>query len=232
MEQQQDYKKTLRSIPLFSEMSIEHLRKLTVISKVKKILPNEILFLEGDYYKGFYVQLKGAVKIFKTSAEGKESVVHLINPFNVFADIPLFEGNDYPVSAQALEECLVLFIPKDGFINLIKEEPEISLKMLAGFAKRLKALVAQVDDLTTKEVKNRLAKYLLKEIKNNKTENLPEPFVKLTIPKTTLASYLGTITETLSRTFKKFQDNEIIKVKGKTIFIEDINKLKELTRNN
>lgn len=235
MNKTQLYKKdhqTLLSIPLFSELSVEHLRKITSISEIKKFPPHEILFLEGDFYKGFYIQLKGSVKIFKTTAEGKESVVHLIKPFNVFADIPLFEGNNYPVSAQTLEECLVLFVPKDGFINLIKEEPEISLKMLAGFAKRLKGLVAQVEDLTTKEVKNRLAKYLLKEIKNNKSINLLDPFVKLTIPKSTLASYLGTITETLSRTFKKFQDQEIIKVKGKTIFITNLNKLKELEGSN
>jgi CRP/FNR family transcriptional regulator len=224
-------KETLRSIPLFSELSIEQLRKLSSISKIKKIDSHTIIFLEGDLYIGFYIQLKGSVKIFKTSVDGKETVVHIIKPFNVFADIPLFEGNDYPVSAQSLEECIVLFVPKDGFINLIKTEPDISLKMLAGFAKRLKSLIAQVEDLTTKEVKNRLANYLLKEIKNNKTENLSEPYLKLTIPKSTLASYLGTITETLSRTFKKFQDQGIIRVNRKTIFISDLQKLIKLADN-
>ncbi|MBU2494227.1 MAG: Crp/Fnr family transcriptional regulator [Bacteroidetes bacterium] len=222
---------TLLSVPLFSELSVEHLRKITAVSEIKRIPSHEILFLEGDHYKGFYIQLKGSIKIFRTTAEGKESVVHLIKPFNVFADIPLFEGNNYPVSAETLEECLVLFVPKDSFINLIKEDPNISLKMLAGFAKRLKELVVQVDDLTTKEVKNRLAKYLLKEIKNNNTEILPEPFVKISIPKKALASFLGTITETLSRTFKKFQDQGIIKIKGKTVFIIDLKKLKELNGN-
>lgn len=219
---------TLRSVPLFSHLSIEHLRKITAISQIKNISAHQIIFLEGDTYKGFYIQLKGSVKIFKTTSQGKESIVHLIKPLNVFADIPLFEGNNYPVSAETLEECLLLFVPKDAFINLIKEEPEISLKMLAGFAKRLKSLVEQVEDLTTKEVKNRLAKYLLKEIKNNNTENLPEPFLKLSIPKSSLASYLGTITETLSRTFKKFQDQEILRINRKNIFILDLKKLKDL----
>lgn len=224
-------KATLRSIPLFSELSIEQLRKLTAISQIKKISAHETIFLEGDSYKGFYIQLKGSVKIFKNSIDGKESVFHIIKPFSVFADIPLFEGNNYPVSAQTLEECIVLLVPKEEFINLIKEEPEISLKMLAGFAKRLKSLITQVEDLTSKEVKNRLAKYLLNEIENNKTEKLPEPYLMLSIPKSTLASYLGTITETLSRTFKKFQDQEIIRVNRKTIFINDLQKLKKLADN-
>ncbi|MBL1213996.1 MAG: Crp/Fnr family transcriptional regulator [Ignavibacteriae bacterium] len=226
----QNSKETLRSIPLFSELSIEHLRKITAVSKIEKIPAHKIIFNEGDFYRGFYIQLKGSVKIFKTSIDGKESVFHIIKPFNVFADIPLFEGNNYPVSAETLEECILLFVPKDGFINLIKEEPDISLKMLAGFAKRLKSLIVQVEDLTIKEVKNRLAKYLLTEIENNKTENLPEPFLKLSIPKSTLAPYLGTITETLSRTFKRFQDSGIIRISGKNIFINDLHKLKELAK--
>ncbi len=156
-------KETLRDIPLFSELSIEQLRKISVFSKVKRFSKNEIIFNEDDTYIGFYILLKGVIKVYKVSLSGKESVVHIVKPFNVFADIPLFEGGNYPVSAQAIEESLVLFVPKEKFLELIKIEPEISMKMLAGFAKRLKSLVNQLDDIASKEVPNRLAKYLLKE---------------------------------------------------------------------
>lgn len=222
--------RTLREIPLFSELSIEQLREISAISAIKKIAKHEFIFSEGDYYKGFYILLKGAVKIFKITFEGKESVVHIVKPLTAFADIPLFEGSNYPVNAQAIEESLALFIPKEGFIDLLKKNHEISLKMLAGFAKRLKALVAQIEDLSLKEVPNRLAKYLLKEIKIAGTEKLPEPFVKLTIPKSTIAPYLGTITETLSRAFKKLQHEGILRVKGKVIFVSDIKRLKQLAK--
>ncbi len=84
--------------------------------------------------------------------------------------------------------------------------------MLGGFAKRLKALVVQIEDLTSMEVPNRLAKYILKEVKSSGTEKLAEPFVKLSVPKSTIAAYLGTITETLSRNFKKLQNDGIIRV--------------------
>lgn len=221
-------KDTLQSIVLFSELSISQLRELIRISILKRFKKNEIIFLEGDYYKGFYILLKGVVKIFKISSDGKESVVHIVKPLTTFADIPLFEGKDYPVSAQTLEESLVLFIPKDGFIDLIKTNPDISLKMLAGFAKRLKSLVVQIEDLSTKDVKNRLAKFLVKEAIANETDNLPEPFLNLTVPKSTIASFLGTITETLSRTFKKLEEENVIRMKGKKIFITNFEKLKNL----
>jgi CRP/FNR family transcriptional regulator len=223
-------KETLKELPLFSELSIQDLRKVTSFSKVKKFQKNDFLFLEGDFYVGFYILLKGTIKVYKITKDGKESVVHIIKPLTSFADIPLFEGIDYPANAQCLEESLVLFISKEGFLKLIKDNPEISLKMLAGFAKRLKSMVNQMEDLTSKEIPNRLAKYILKEINNAGTDKLPEPFVKLSVPKTTIAAYLGTITETLSRSLKKLQDEGIIRVSGKSIFVNDIKRLKELAK--
>lgn len=224
------YKDSLRKIPLFSELSIKHLRQITSVSKLKRFLKHEILFKEDDYYTGFYILLKGVIKVYKISNAGKESIVHIIRPFNVFADIPLFEGGNYPVNAEALKESLALFIPKEKFLFLIKENSDLCLKMLAGFAKRLKSLVNQLEDLTSKEIPNRLAKYILKEIKSAGTDKLPEPFVKLSVPKSTIAAYLGTITETLSRTFKKLQNEGIIKVSGKKIFVTDPKRLRELAK--
>lgn len=197
-------------------------------NKIKRFTKNEIIFNENDVYVGFYILLKGTVKVYKISSKGKESVVHIIKPLTAFADIPLFEGGNYPVSAEALEESLALLIPKEQFLELIHNEPEISLKMLAGFAKRLKSLINQLEDISSNEVPNRLAKYLLREIKISGTENLPEPFIKLSVPKSTVASYIGTITETLSRALKKLQNEKIIRVSGKKIFITDLKKLKNL----
>lgn len=222
---------TLLGIPLFSELSIEQLRKISRISRVKKASKGEILFLQDDEYQGFFVLLKGIVKIYKISKNGKECVVHIVKPLNIFADIPLFEGVKYPVSANVLEESVLLFIPKNDFIELIKKETDISFKMLAGFAKRLKSLVLQIEDLTSKEVVNRLAKYLIQELNKSGTNKLQQPFITLTIPKSIVASYLGTITETLSRTFRKLQNDGIIKVQGKKIFIKNLTKLKSLAGN-
>lgn len=170
------------------------------------------------------------VKVYKLSRDGKESVVHIVKPLNIFADIPLFEGKNYPVTAQCLEDSVVMFIPQKGFLELLESNSGVALKMLAGFAKRLKGLVEQLETISSKEVSGRLAKYLIAEIKNSGTENLPEAFIKLTIPKSVLAAYLGTITETLSRTFKKLQDEKIIRVHKKTIFISDLKKLKNLAK--
>jgi CRP/FNR family transcriptional regulator len=223
-------KEPLRSIALFSELSIDELRKISSFSKIKNYKKNEIIFKEDDFYLGFYILLKGTVKIFKLSSKGKESVLHIIKPLNAFADIPLFDGGNYPVNAVALEESIVLLIPKEKFLALLKSDSDMSLKMLSGFAKRLKSLMIQIENLNSSEVSVRLAKYLLNEVRLSGTEKLPEPFIKLSIPKATLAAFIGTIISTLSRTFKKLQDDKIIRVVGKKIFISDLDRLKKLVK--
>jgi len=230
MDELNKHIESIAGVPLFSELSADHLRDVVSICKLKNFSKHDFLFNEGDFYLGFYILLEGSVKVFKTNSDGDETVVHIVKPLTEFADIPLFEGIDYPVSAQCLEDCLVVFIPKDEFLKLIKEDHEISLKMLSGFAKRLKSLISQIEDLSTKEVVNRLAKYLIKEIKLKENENIPEPFVKLTIPRSTTASYLGTVTETLSRAFRKLQNEKILRMHGKVVFIQDLKKLKELAK--
>ena len=222
--------KSIKEIPLFSELSIEQLKKISAISKIQKFTKNKIIFLEGDNYEGFYIVLKGKIKVYKSSPEGKEIILHIIKTLQQFADVPLFEGGNYPANAQSLEECILLFVPKNEFVQLISDNPEISLKVIAGFAKRLRKMSNQIESITLHEVSNRLANYLLLEIEKAGNLALPEPFVKLNLSKSTIASFLGTITETLSRTFKKMQDENILRVDGKKVFIKNISELKKLAR--
>lgn len=223
-------KDTLKKIPLFAELNVRQIRKVTEISETAACNKNDVLFNDGDIYKGFYILLKGMIMVFKYSTLGKESVLHIVKPLAAFADVPLFEGGNYPATAQALEDSVLIFIPKESFLSLIKEEPEISLKMISGFAKRLKEMTNKFENFTSKEVINRLAEYLLKEIKNSNNIKLAKPLIRLSVPKKTIAAYLGTITETLSRTLKRMQDEGIIKVKGKTIIITDYTRLKKLAK--
>ena len=224
-------KETLRDVPLFSEMDIAQLRDISEISRIEQFKKNHHIFLENDAYRGFYIMLKGSVKVYRVSAEGKEYILHLRKPPQPFADVPLFEeGGNYPANAQVLEDSVLLFIPKEEFTELIRKNPSIAFKMLAGFAKRMRNMTNKMEEISTKEVSNRIARFIIEEIEKNGSVKLEEPFLRLTISKSTVATYLGTITETLSRTFKKFQDENIIVVNGKKIFVKNLKKLRQLAR--
>jgi CRP/FNR family transcriptional regulator len=222
---------TIKDIHLFSELDIKDLRKISEFSLIKKYDKNELIFTEGDKYRGFYIVLKGKVKVFKLSPEGKESVINIIPPLELFAEVPLFEGYPtYPVNAQTLEESVLYFIPGKDFIDFTYNNPHISLKIISGFAKKLHALTRRIESLTLSDVPNRLAKYIIEEYDKSNKVVLSRSFILLTISKSTLAGYLGTISETLSRAFKKLQDENVIEVKGRKIFIIDFIRLRTLSR--
>ncbi len=220
----------LKNLPLFSELTHNQFNQIVSISKIIHYKKNEIIFREGDSYKGFYILLNGSIKIYKISYEGKESILHLIKPSESFGDVPLFEGGSYPVTSQTIVASSLVFFPAISFKKLIRNNPTICFNMLVGFAKKMRRLTQKVEDLSTKEVSNRLARFLLEEIKKSGTENQPEPHIKITISKKNISSFIGTIPDTLSRILKKLQDEKIIRVSGKSIFISDMDKIKNLAR--
>ncbi|MCK9210333.1 MAG: Crp/Fnr family transcriptional regulator [Ignavibacteriaceae bacterium] len=220
----------LRNLPIFSELTLNDSEQIISICKVITYKKKELLFNDGDNYRGFYILLNGSIKIYKLSYEGKESILHLIKPYESFGDVPLFEGGGYPVNAQAISDSILVFIPQKEFIQLIKSNSTICFNMLVGFAKKMRLLTQKVEDLSTKEVSNRFAKFLLDEIKKSGTEKLSEPFARLNLSKKNIASYIGTINDTLSRLLKKLQNEKIIRISGKSIFVLDFSKLKELAK--
>lgn len=216
------------SLPLFSALTTEQIRDVISIASIKIIKKNRVIFSEGESYTGFYVLLHGSVKVYKLSSDGKEMILHIIKPPETFGEIPLFEGGNYPVNSQTMSDSTVIFFPKRDFLKILSSNPQICMNMLAGFAHRLRKLTRKIEELTTKEVVNRFACYLIEEMKKGGTDKSDSPYVELNISKKNIASYIGTITETFSRVLKKLQDEEIIEVTGKRIYIKDYNKLKTL----
>lgn len=218
----------LLEIPLFSELDSEDIKKITSLSREVNFNKDEYIFHEGDAFQGLYIVLKGSVKIFKISPHGKEYILHLLREKQLFGDVPLFTGGDCPASVQVLEDSTLLFIPKNEFLKLLENNAQLGMRVMAGFAKRLKSISVKAEDETLKEVINRLADYLLKEAERSGTAGLPEPYAKLTLSNPTLAAYLGTITETISRAFRKMKDQGIIRIHERTVFIQDLEGLKKL----
>ncbi len=217
-----------RTIPLFSEMNKQELAGVLSYSIVKRYKKNASIFFEGDVYTGLYIVLKGSVKVYKNSPDGKEYVVHLLRPHSLFADVPMFEGGSYPANAQTLESAVLLFIPKKQFLECLDRSPALMKKMLIGFAKKIRTLSLQLEDLTLHDVTCRLARLLIHLVEERKRQNLPQPFVRLNAQKSVVASQIGTVIETLSRSLKKMHNDAIIEVKGSTITILDYPRLRAL----
>lgn len=214
----------LRDIPLFSELSDADLAILGHCCAETSLPKGTMLFHEGDHYYGFYIVITGSVKVYKLTQEGRESMLHIISPINTLAEIPMFLGSGYPANAEALEDSRLICVYKEGFLRMLQTHPELALKMLAGLSRRLKTLGERIEKLTVLDVRTRLARYLLDEAQSQGGSG--KNSITLPISKTLLASQLGTITETLSRTFRKLEDEGLIRVEGKRIALLNLSELR------
>jgi len=214
----------IAAIPLFEGLPNDQIEELTDIVVDQTFKRGQSIFSEGDEATGFYVVASGKVKIYKSSPDGKEQILHIFGPGEAFGEVPMFAGGHFPANADTLEQSRLFFFPRAGFIDLIKQEPMLAMNMLGALSRRLRMLATLVDNLSLKEVPGRLAAYFLhlSEVDSGADE------LELEISKGQLASLLGTIPETLSRILAKMSSQGIIVVDGKKVTILDRELLEEL----
>jgi CRP/FNR family transcriptional regulator, dissimilatory nitrate respiration regulator len=202
---------------LFNGLPPEQVDRIVRIVVKKHFNRGETIFFEGDNGTGFYMVDSGKVKIYKMSLSGKEQILHIFGPGEPFGEVPVFHGQPFPATAEALIKSSLLFFPRDKFIQLVHETPSIALNMLAVLSMRLRRFASQIENLSLKEVPARLADYLLYLSEEQGNTDV----IELEISKGQLASLLGTIPETLSRIFAKMTEEGLIAVEGRTIRIMD-----------
>lgn len=206
---------------LFQGLPEEELAEIEKIVVEKRYGRGETIFFEGDAGNGFYIVLDGKIKIFKMSLQGKEQILHIFGTGEPFGEVPVFHGQPFPATAEALVKSRALFVPRDEFVRVVTHSPSIALNMLAMLSMRLRRFASQIESLSLKEVPARLASYLLYLSKEQGNDDC----VELEIAKGQLASLLGTIPETLSRILSKMSEEGLIEVQGKKIRLLDRKRL-------
>lgn len=207
----------IAALPLFNGLSRAQQESVAAISQRQSFKKGEAIFSSGDASSGFYLIRAGRIKIFQLSSEGKEQILHIFGPGESVGEAAVFSGGAFPAYAEAYEDSTLIFIPRDSFIALIRNDPTLSLAMLAVLSKRLRMVTALVESLSLKEVPARLASHLLFLSSEGGTAGL----VELDITKGHLASLLGTMPETLSRILTKMTTRGLIRSEGSRITILD-----------
>jgi len=214
----------ITEIPLFNGLPREQVDKIGNIVVDKRYRKGQTLFSEGSKANGFYIIISGKIKVYKVSLDGKEQILHIFAKGEFFGEVPMFAGGNYPAHAETLEASRVLFIPRNEFIELLHGEPSLALNMLGILCQRLRRFTHLIEDLSLKEVPGRLAAYFLYLSNPEKGSDMFE----LDITKAQLASFLGTIPETLSRILSRMSQQQFIQVEGRRIRLLDRQALENL----
>lgn len=214
----------LHAVRLFADLSQTQLAELAKAGKFCLHPAEEVLFRQGDPGLGLYVLLRGRVKVFKTSARGRTQTLLVLGPGEVMGEVAVLSGGRYPASAQTLEVCETFCLPRGSFLDLVRRDPEVAMRLMGTLAGRLQAMVSLVEDLALRDVTQRVAAYILSAVEATKGENA----VCLTISKKELAGMIGTVPETISRIFRQLRLAGAVEAKGRNIWIRDARLLERL----
>jgi len=214
-----DLPEMLRKTPMFSNLPPGDLDRIALISSVRHFAKRAPVFREGDRADGFFVVVSGSVKVFKLSEDGKEQVLHILEAGQSFAEATIFEAGVYPANAEALSNSDLLFLPKRPFIELLEKNPKMALRVLGSLSKWLKRMTDLVENLALRDVEARLVFFVSEEMKGRGLPLRDGAVYEIPVSKNVLASRLGTVPETFSRTLKKLQEEGKIRVKGNQIRI-------------
>ncbi len=208
----------LRKVPLFADLSESELAILSESARPRTYAAGQTVFAEGEPCDGLFVVESGAVKIFKLSASGREQVLTFERAGSSVAELPVFDGGNYPASAVAVEDSRLLFISKPDFHRLCVNHPQVTLKILRVIGLRLRLLVNIIEELSFTTVRQRLAALLARMAEEGENHAGKVEFT-LPVSQQELAAQIGTVRELVSRNLSRLQAEGILKLEGRKVWV-------------
>lgn len=221
-------REVLKQSILFSGLGDDDLESIARLAVTRSFRKGDHLFTEGEAADGFFLLASGVMKLCKLSLDGREKVLHFTHPGETFAEAALFGDGRYPATAVAIEGGHALFFGREPFLALIADNPRFALNLIVTLSLLLRKFARQIEELSFAEVPARLASYLLELADRRSTTFQGRTYLDLDVRKGELAARLGTVGETLSRTFRKLREEGVIDMDGSRVVIEDMEKLKRL----
>jgi len=212
----------LRKTPLFASLTEAEMRALAARISRKRFQKDEQLFAEGDPCTGLYLVANGKIRIFKLSPSGREQILAVEGPGSSFAELPVFDGGNYPAAASALEDTEVLFISRKDFQNFCREHPDVGLKVIAVVGSRLRRLVGLIEELSFTTVRQRLIALILRLAQAEGVRSTEGVRIELTKSHQDLAAELGTVRELVSRNLSRLEAEGFLDVEGRKIVVKDL----------
>lgn len=211
----------LESIPYFTGLDTAELDSVRQLMFERTVDRNEIVQFEGESVEALFFVASGAVKLFKTSAEGKEQILSIARPGDSFNDIAIFDDGPAPTSAQTMSPVVLYGITRNELQVILRENPQVALNTTRVLADRTRQLVELVEDLSFRHVIGRVAKILLEHAGDGIS---PRP--RLT--QQDMAAMAGTVREVVSRSLKALEEEGAIRLERHRIKIADKEALEDM----
>ena len=202
----------LRNTGFFRDMSRKSLALLAEICVPKAIAKNNLLFSEGERGRALFAVVSGRIRLFRTASDGKQVVIKVVQPGEIFAEVILFEADHYPVSAEAIEESLVYVLGKDRLHGLLSDSG-FRDDFIGMLMRKQRYLVQRIQMLTTSAVAERLFAFLKEHFGENESFHVA-------LSKKDIAGAIGATPETLSRLLLRLKEKGTLVWEGHDVRLQ------------
>jgi CRP/FNR family transcriptional regulator len=210
--------KKLKSVSLFKDLSDAEFKELEPYLATVPVKKKETIFSEGEPPEWFYLVLSGKVKITKLSHEGKEIILEVISPTDIFGGVAVIKGFPYPANAVAMEDSEVLKISRKNLMRLVDRFPNLMYCMAMQMGDRMKSSHDSLKNIALERVEARIAALLLKLAGKVGVETKNGTVIDMRLTKQDVADMVGTTVETSIRTFSKFKKQDLLaEIDGKIV---------------
>jgi CRP/FNR family transcriptional regulator len=220
----------LRRAPLFNALDDDGARGLRRQMAEVKLSRGEHLFMEGDDGDALYVVIDGKMKLTRAAADGRENLLSVIGPGEMFGELSLFDPRPRTSSASAVTDALLAALKHEALMPLIHERPDVSFQMLRGLAQRLRRANDVTADLVFTDVPGRVAKNLLdlaERFGNQETDGL---HVHHDLTQEELAQLVGASRETVNKALADFAARGWLQISARSVLILDSERLRKRAR--
>ncbi|MBI3307281.1 MAG: Crp/Fnr family transcriptional regulator [Candidatus Omnitrophica bacterium] len=219
---------TIKDVPFFRDLSPVHLDAVRNCLIEKSFEKGDIIHSEGnDCTRLFFVQ-SGRVKIYRTSSSGKEQIFEILGPGDTCACNPGNVSWFCTSNAEAITPSKVWFLSRENYVRMVRENSTLMHALNELFAKRLQCFGNIIEEVSLKDTKKRLIKFLL-DMLNEKKKGLPNSnilFINST--REEISHRLGTARETIARHLSELKRKKLIDIKPYQIIIRDKEALEKL----
>lgn len=190
--------------------------------------PRELVAMEGEPCRGMFQLTAGHARLFRTSPDGREQIMRLLQPGDTFGEVAVFDGGPTPASVETFDAAEVILLPAETFRRLVHSQPAVALDLLNHFARRLRSFTELVEQMSLQTVQQRLARYLYFTAREEGRETPEGVVIARAITLQDLASLVGSVREVVSRTLHVMEIDGVVEVRRKEILIRDLEALRRL----
>jgi CRP/FNR family transcriptional regulator len=208
-------------IPMFEFLEAEELDRLYSLSTTEKYSKGDYIFLECDSPRNLYVLVKGEVKLLKQTEDGRETIVEMAYPGEIFGEEAIFDGQPYPMTAQALDDVELLSITRTDFFTFLRDNPDLALEIITELGTRLREAQNTIRALAMERVEWRIARVLLMLSRKAGIVEADGVSIDLPLTRQDIADMAATTVETTIRVLSNFKKMGLVETEKGKIILRD-----------